>query len=420
MGSDLAFGLSVSISLVLGLLVYAWRRQQSLISSAQSHQLTLIAERLNAREYSQKDLFESIHKLLEQQNTFLQAQRAMGDEHQVKSLKMLQDSMDTVRTELRNTLGDSRQRLDIRMQELSKRVEETLKEISGQVEKRLSDGFEKTTDVFQDVMKRLTLIDEAQKKMSELSGQVIDLQSVLTDKRSRGAFGEVQLMNLVRNMMPENCFAEQYTLSSGVRADCMLFLPEPTGNIAVDAKFPLESYQGMLNCSPEASADLKAFRAQFKLDIRKHIQDIAEKYILPSETADGAMMFIPAEAVFAEIYAHYPELVLEAQRAKVWLVSPTTLMAVLTTATAVLKDVATRKQVHLIRDHLLVLGQDFERFQQRMDGLSRHIRQAHEDVDLVHKSSRKLTSRFTKIEQVELAELSINSLEDTHEDPSKS
>ena len=181
----------------------------------------------------------------------------------------------------------------------------------------------------------------------------------------------------------------------------MLFLPEPTGNVGVDAKFPLESFRKLTNLET-GPADRVVAERQFKLDLRKHIKDIAEKYIIPGQTAGGAIMFLPAEAVFAEIHAHHPDLVEEAQRANVWLTSPTTLMAVLTTARAVLKDEATRKQVHIIQEHLVALNKDFGRFQSRMEKLSNHIRQAHEDTQLVRTSADKISSRFAKIEKVEL------------------
>jgi len=186
-----------------------------------------------------------------------------------------------------------------------------------------------------------------------------------------------------------------------VRADCVLFLPEPTGTVCIDSKFPLESYQRMMDATL-GDADRKTAEQQFRQDIKKHIKDISTKYIIPGETSDGAMMFIPAEAVFAEIHGHYPDLVEEAQRARVWLASPTTMMAVLTTARAVLKDSATRQQVHIIQDHLVALSQDFSRFQQRMDKLASHIDLANRDVIDVNKSAKKITSRFTKIEKVEL------------------
>jgi DNA recombination protein RmuC len=214
----------------------------------------------------------------------------------------------------------------------------------------------------------------------------------------------VQLNALVRNVMPENSFALQHTLGNGTRADCILFLPEPTGNIVIDSKFPLESYQRMPDVD-KGEADRSRAASQFRQDIRVHIGNIAGRYIVPEETADGAMMFIPAEAVFAEIHAHHPELVEEAWRQHVWLASPTTLMAVLTTARAVLKDAAAREQVDLIQQHLNFLSKDFRRFQDRMDRLARHIRQASKDVDEVGVSARKISDRFEQIEKVELDDL---------------
>ena len=207
-------------------------------------------------------------------------------------------------------------------------------------------------------------------------------------------------MGLIRNLLPEQSFAFQHTLSNDKRVDCMLFLPEPTGNVVIDAKFPLESYRQLHNSISDA--ERKSVEQNFRRDIRTHIQHIATKYILPGETADGAMMFIPAEAIFAEIHAHYPDLVEAAQKARVWMVSPTTMMAILTTARAVLKDAATRKQVHIIQEHLVMLNKDFQRFQKRMSKLAAHIKQAHEDVEDVHTSSKKISQRFSRIEKVEL------------------
>jgi len=294
--------------------------------------------------------------------------------------------------------------------ELHEILQKRLNDISGQVEQRLNKGFEKTTETFTDVVKRLALIDEAQKRITELSSNVVSLQEVLTDKRSRGAFGEVQMAGLIRNVMPEGSYALQHTLSNGTRVDCMMFLPDPTGHIAIDSKFPLNSYQKMMD-EEATEVDRLAAEKQFRLDIKKHIKDIADKYIITDETADGAIMFIPAEAVFAEIHAHQPQLVEEAQRARVWMVSPTTLMAVLTTARAVLKDSATRKQVHVIQEHLVNLAKDFDRFRKRMDNLSKHIHQANKDVEEVHISANKISGRFEKIEKVELKDEDVELLE---------
>ena len=294
--------------------------------------------------------------------------------------------------------------------ELHEILQKRLNDISGQVEHRLNKGFEKTTETFTDVVKRLALIDEAQKRITELSSNVVSLQEVLTDKRSRGAFGEVQMAGLIGNVMPEGSYALQHSLSNGTRVDCMMFLPDPTGHIAIDSKFPLDSFQKMMD---DEATDLDRVKAekQFRLDIKKHIKDISSKYIIENETADGAIMFIPAEAVFAEIHAHQPQLVDEAQRARVWMVSPTTLMAVLTTARAVLKDSATRKQVHVIQEHLVSLAKDFDRFRVRMNNLSKHIQQANKDVTDVHISANKISSRFEKIERVELQEEDIELLD---------
>jgi len=302
---------------------------------------------------------------------------------------------------LSGNLGQSREamleKLAETTQALTKKIDERLEQISGKVNERLDEGFKKTNETFINVMTRLATIDEAQKKIETLTGSVVSLQELLGDKRSRGAFGEVQLEQIVRNLLPETAFEFQYTFSRGVRVDCVLKLPEPTGLVAIDSKFPLENYESMfLEGADRTSA------AAFKLSIRKHIDDIATKYIIPGETSDGAVMFLPAEAVFAEIHARHRDLVEYAQGKRVWMTSPTTLMAILTTAQSVIRSVETRRQIHIIQDELGKLGADFARFQSRMDNLARHIEQAKNDVDEVHVSSRKISERFAKIERVEL------------------
>lgn len=385
------------IILLLGLLL----RKNHLTAN----KLSELQTRLDERTQNTTEMHENVTRLLLDQQKIQAEQRAQFDEHQLKNLQILieslQSGMSNIRTQITNVLSLNADEFNKRVEKLTNETATHLKEISGQVDKRLAEGFEKTTATFTDVVKRLALIDAAQQKITDLSNNVISLQEILTDKRSRGAFGEVQLSALIHNVLPAEHFALQHTLSNGKRVDCMLFLPEPTGNIAIDAKFPLESFQKLTDIALPVEERQKA-QQQFKLDVKKHIQDIAEKYIIPGETADGALMFIPAEAIFAEIHAHYPELVAAAHKAKVWMVSPTTMMAVLTTARSVIKDAATRKQVHIIQEHLILLSKDFERFQIRMDNLAKHIEQAHSDIDEVHKSSKKITSRFNRIEQVEL------------------
>jgi DNA recombination protein RmuC len=303
--------------------------------------------------------------------------------------KLIQDSFNNASQHLRTSI-----------ETLSKTVDGRLEQIGGKVNERLDEGFKKTNETFVSVMARLATIDEAQKKIDGLTTNVVSLQELLGDKRSRGAFGEVQLEGLVRNIMPSNAYEMQYTLPNGTRADCVLKLPEPTGMVAVDSKFPLENYHRMFEAA--TPAERLVAEKQFKADVKKHVDDIGNKYIIPDVTSDGAVMFIPAEAVFAEIHAHHSDVVDHAMQRRVWIVSPTTLMAVLNTARAVMKDVETRKQVHIIKDELGKLGKEFGRFDERMKKLADHIRQAHEDAQQVRTTSEKISRRFISIEQVEL------------------
>ena len=309
-----------------------------------------------------------------------------------------------------DTMLKSTTTLTLSVESLGKIVDNRLEQIGGKVSERLDEGFKKTNETFVSVMARLATIDEAQKKIDGLTVNMVSLQELLGDKRSRGAYGEVQLESLVRNVLPAGGYKMQHTFENGARVDCALFLPEPTGTVAVDSKFPLENYHKMFD-SQLSEAAQKAAEKQFKADIKKHVDDIASKYIIANVTSDGAVMFIPAEAVFAEIHAYHPEVIDYAMIKRVWLVSPTTLMAVLNTARAVLKDVEMRKQVHIIKDELGKLSKDFERFDVRMKKLADNIRQAHEQAQDVHISSQKITNRFKQIERVELSNQSADLLD---------
>ena len=364
----------------------------------------LAPEDMQQLETSSRRLEEAMRRLEEVSRSELGKSREAQHATHVEILRSLQTGVRELGEGVAQSLQRNTEQLGKRVEGLTEQTDKRLREISGQVEKRLAEGFEKTTATFADVVKRLALIDQAQKKITELSQNVVSLQEVLADKRSRGAYGEVQLAALVRNVMPESHFALQQTLSNGTRVDCLLYLPSPTGNVAVDAKFPLENYQKMMDVSL-SDPERKLAERSFKQDVRGHIRAIADKYIIEHETAPGAVMFVPAEAVFAEIHAHHSDLVEEANRANVWMTSPTTLMAVLNTARSVLKDEATRRQVHIIQEHLVRLNEDFGRFQQRMEKLEIHIGQAHKDVQMVSTSARKITSRFHKIEKVELQDV---------------
>lgn len=353
-----------------------------------------------------ESILQSFTKLREDSQSRFSVMQENLNTKQVLALTQLQDLIRQGMNDLRQLVGEALLRhgteLGQRMDRLGHTLDERLLTISGQVEQRLDKGFEKTSETFVSILSRLAIIDEAQKRITELSSNVVSLQEILSDKRSRGAFGEIQLNSLIKNVMPEQHYEFQKTLSNGTRADCVLLLPEPTGNIVIDAKFPLERFLTFTDLSV-ADPERKVARAQFRQDIRKHIQDIASKYIIAGETGDGAIMFIPAEAVFAEIHAHFPDVVEEAQRLHVWMASPTTMMAILTTTQAVLKDAATRQQVHVIQAHLRQLAQEFSRFEKRMDNLARHIDAAHTDVEQVHTTAKKISHKFTKIEQVNLA-----------------
>ena len=323
----------------------------------------------------------------------LQLQKTLEDKHR-QMLNDLHDGLTRQGDRLGGQLTDLREAIAVKL-------DARLDQISNRVSERLDEGFKKTNETFVSVMQRLAVIDEAQKKIETLTGSVVSLQELLGDKKTRGAFGEVQLEALVRNVLPPNAFELQYTLSNGMRVDCMLRLPEPTGMVAVDSKFPLENYNRMFDAQSN-DADRALAQKQFRADIRKHVDDIAKKYILPNETSDGAVMFVPAEAVFAEIHAYHAEVVDYAQAKRVWIVSPTTLMAVLNTARAVLKDVETRKQIHVIKEALSRLAVEFGRFDERLRKLADHIRQAHEDAEKIRTTGDKISQQFQKIEAAEI------------------
>jgi len=229
-----------------------------------------------------------------------------------------------------------------------KTVDERLQGFSKQVGDRLNDSTTKHQTALADLRERLAVIDKAQQNLTELSTQVVGLQDILANKQARGAFGEIQLRDLVEATLPPSAYAFQATLGNGRRADCLLQLPNPPGAIAIDSKFPLESYETLRKAGSDEALLVPARRA-FAADVRRHVQDIAQRYIIPGETAESALMFLPSEAVYAELHANYREVVEASYKARVWIVSPTTLMATLNTVRAVLKDVRMREQAAIIQ-----------------------------------------------------------------------
>ena len=280
----------------------------------------------------------------------------------------------------------------------------TLNERLDAVSKRLGDSLEASSEkagkTMIELRERLVKIDAAQKNIAELSGQVVSLQDVLSNKQARGAFGEIQLNDIIVDALPPSAYQFQATLGNNSRCDCLLTLPNPPGAIVIDAKFPLESYRSLRNAENNAERTL-ATRA-FKADMLKHINNIAGKYILPGETAESAFLFLPSEAVYAELHANFTDVVEKSYKAKVWIVSPTTLMAVLHTVRAVLKDARMREQAGVIQKEVLSLIEDVGRLEKRVKNLQKHFNSANDDIRDINISTQKITSRAVRIEEVQL------------------
>ena len=292
------------------------------------------------------------------------------------------------------------ERLQAQERVLVKNLEERLSEMA----KRLNDGLEVSTQrqavSLNDLRERLVVIDAAQKTITELSAQVVSLQDILSNKQARGAFGEIQLNDLVTNILPPSAYEFQATLGNGKRADCLLKLPNPPGPIVIDAKFPLESWRA-LRKAPDEAARLVAGRA-FGAAILTHVKDIADKYIVAGETAESALMFLPSEAVYADLHADFPDIVDKSYRAKVWIVSPTTLMATLNTVRAVLKDSRMREQAGVIQKEVGSLLLDVRRLEDRVGKLSGHFNLTLEDIRQIQISTEKIAKRGERIEDVQL------------------
>jgi DNA recombination protein RmuC len=283
-----------------------------------------------------------------------------------------------------------------------------MKGINEKVENRLGQGFEKTNKTFQDVIERLAKIDVAQKKIESLSTEVVQLNNILTDKKSRGTFGEVQLTQILQSVMGNNkqLYELQKKLSNETIVDALLHAPKPLGDIAIDSKFPLENYQRMVN--RDLSDDLRAnAEKEFKRDVKKHIDDIANKYIIEDVTANQAFMFIPAEAIFAEITAYHEDIIFYSHKKSVWLVSPTTLISTLTIILTIVKNIERDKQTSVILDELKKLGMEFKRYTLRWDALNKSINKLSKDAKDVGISSGKISKKFEYIEDANFDELEV-------------
>ena len=306
--------------------------------------------------------------------------------------------------ELSNFRTDLSKSMSEDFEHLEDKVEKRLIMINDKVNERLDENFSKTNKTFTNVLERLSKIDEAQKKIDSLSGDIISLQSILTDKKSRGIFGEVNLKHILSSVFGENnerIYRLQYTLPNTTIADAVIFTPEPLGTVAIDSKFPLENYRQMVDKNKSAN-DRALYEKQFKIDVKKHIDAISSKYIIPGITSNQAIMFLPAEAIFAEINAYHNDLVEYAYKKNVWITSPTTLISSLTTIQVLLKNMERDKYAKVVHEELIKLGIEFQRYKERWDKLSRSIDTVSKDVDALNITSDKITKKFESINDVKI------------------
>lgn len=292
------------------------------------------------------------------------------------------------------------EQLQLQERAVTRMLDQRLAEVTRRVAEDLAKSSTKSTEVMGQLQERLAVIDAAQRNITELSAEVVSLQDILSNKQARGAIGQTQMEDLVRNMLPPGAFDFQFTLSNGKRADCVIKLPNPPGLIAVDSKYPHEAFMALMAAKDDRARTLA--EQAFKADVGKHIKDIAEKYIIAGETADSAIMFVPAESVFAELHDRFPMVVEEGFKRRVYIVSPTTLMATLNTIRTILKDAKMREQAHVLQKEIGELVKDVTRLDQRVGGLATHFEQTRKDIEQIQISTRKITDRGGKIENMQL------------------
>ena len=342
--------------------------------------------------------------------------RKIADSEQKQLREILTNKLETVERMDRNSnkltesfmnfSTDTSKTLNDNFTSLNERVSQNLDRINIRVEERLNEGFEKTNKTFTNILERLSRIDEAQKKIDSLSTDIVSLQNVLTDKKSRGTFGEVQLNHILSVVFGEKndkVYELQKKLDNSTIADAVLYIPEPVGMLCIDSKFPLENYQRMIDMN-NSDSERKQFARDFKSNVKKHINDISSKYIIQGQTSDQAIMFIPAEAIFAEINAYHLDLLDYAGEKKVWITSPTTLMSVLSTVQVVLRNLEREKYAGIIHDELNKLGKEFKLYKDRWDSLAKNIKRVSDDVDKINITSNKIERKFDRISKVEMKE----------------
>ena len=322
-----------------------------------------------------------------------------------KSSNIQSDTMAELKGQLSQMVQASsqqQQNITSQLSEQSARMEQTLSNFRQQLGQSLQQQTQSTHDNFTKLSERLAVIDRANSQITELTGQVTQLHNILANKTERGAFGEVQLENLVKTVLPPNSYAFQVTLANQKRADCILKLPNPPGDIVIDSKFPLDAWYNLQNS--ETKEQKIVARRQLAISVRGHVKDIQDKYIVAGSTAESACLFLPSEAVYAELHANLPDVIDASYKARVWIVSPTTMMATLNTVRAVLRDARLREQTAIIQSEMLKLIEDVSRLDARVENLNRHFSQVQKDISEIQTSTSRISKRSYRITELEVAE----------------
>lgn len=413
-------------SVMLVMMLKGKKDQQDENLKIKEEMMSLLTEKLS--ENNQKNLEENKRKFTEMENSvilntkngLLQGINELNKELSGNNEKLLVQ-FNNFGTKLGSVMNENSQNLTININKfkdefkqsinedfegLNKKIENRLDMMNSKVEERLSKGFEETTKTFGNVLERLSKIDEAQKKIETLSTNIVSLQDVLTDKKSRGIFGEVQLYQILASIFGEKndkIYATQYKLSNGTIADSILFTPEPMGNIAIDSKFPLENYRKIYNQELTEIERIQA-RKDFVSNMKKHIDAISNKYIIENETSDQAILFLPAEAIFAEINAYHSDILDYANKKNVRITSPTTLMSILTIVQVTMKNIERNKYANIIHEELSKLQEEFVRYETRWTSLQKDIEKVTKDVKEIATTSTKISKRFTEISNVKIVE----------------
>ena len=322
-----------------------------------------------------------------------------------KSSNIQSDTMAELKGQLSQMVQASsqqQQNITSQLSEQSARMEQTLSNFRQQLGHSLQQQTQSTHDNLTKLSERLAVIDRANSQITELTGQVTQLHNILANKTERGAFGEVQLENLVKTVLPPNSYAFQVTLPNQKRADCILKLPNPPGDIVIDSKFPLDAWYNLQNS--ETKEQQIAARRQLAISVRGHVKDIQDKYIIAGSTAESACLFLPSEAVYAELHANLPDVIDASYKARVWIVSPTTMMATLNTVRAVLRDARLREQTAIIQSEMLKLIEDVSRLDTRVENLNRHFSQVQKDISEIQTSTSRISKRSDRITELEVPE----------------